>query len=389
MNNPPKIDHREIVSYLRGVSNRKELTQIQKIRQEDPVYELFFDLIDKLKEQVNISEYTRTDKVTPISFSLLEDILMRIMAGDILSTDAQQLIKGLISSPIFYQRLLSKLSPAALDVSIEEFPEVSQIQIKSDDELLKQILFEAKSQKVKTSKAGMPIKNVLHSLIDIWDRLKQLFESPKRFPRYAFAISIAILVFLISLSVYENISKKESFHYYVYDHKVPYEYDMSSLRGTPVNFEDDPDISLFINQFKLGISDYMVRDYKNAINTFEDVMPLAGRINTRLKSKEFLPWMRDFYFYLGLSHLAYSNDKELNKESSAYHIHESIQFLLQADSLVTEFDLPKNDREIYFVGLAFSLGGIIDSAKVYLNRIESKSIFYKDSQKLIRKSSKD
>ena len=111
MNNPPKIDHRKIVSYLRGVSTKKELARIQKIRQEDPVYDCFFDLINKLKEQVSISECTRTDKETPISFSVLEDILMRIMAGDILSTDAQQLIDGLVYSPIFYQRLLIQISP--------------------------------------------------------------------------------------------------------------------------------------------------------------------------------------------------------------------------------------------------------------------------------------
>jgi hypothetical protein len=89
-----------------------------------------------------------------------------------------------------------------------------------------------------------------------------------------------------------------------------------------------------------------------------------------------------------LSHLALSVDPKLTPEDRVKQQQAAIQRLGRAETLVRERRLENSDRETYFLGLAYGLGGRQDSAVAQLEQIESGSRFYKDSVKLIHKWSR-
>lgn len=231
----------------------------------------------------------------------------------------------------------------------------------------------------------------LHSKIDFWEKLGRFFESRKPLPRYAFALSLVLVGMLATLFTYQIVVKNDADNYYVYDDRVPYEYNMSSLRAPSAVFQHDSLFQAFVTQFKLGMSDYMVRDYEGAINALQNLTPTVQTLQVRPDLEKLLPWIRDFYFYLGVSHfaLARSRQIELGEEAKAGHAKQSIRWLALADSLVNANHLVGSDRETYFLGLAYGFGGYKDSAVTQFRRIPPGSRFYNESVNLIHKWSNE
>lgn len=219
----------------------------------------------------------------------------------------------------------------------------------------------------------------------VWERLKIWWEAREPVPCYALALSVLIIGTFASLFTYQVVLKNDVENYYVYDDKVPYEYDVASLRGTSEGLEADDLFRSFVSGFKLGMGDYMIRNYQSAISTFEELEPDAVKLRARPPNKELIPWIRDFYFYNGVSHLALLRSKrpELNQSARSRHAEEAIQSLMQADLLVLSNNLEGSDREAYFLGLAYGFGGKQDSAIVRLQQIQPGSRFYENSDKLI------
>lgn len=239
---------------------------------------------------------------------------------------------------------------------------------------------EETEEPIAYSSAMSPTRN-------IWESLQRWFEAPRLAPKYIFALSGIILSVLAVFIIYEKIIKNDIYAHYVYDDKVPYEYAISSLRSTSEALEADALVRSFISRFKLGISDYMIRNYQGAISTFETLKPEARMLQVRLPNGDILPWIRDFYFYQGVSHLALlrSKRRELDQSARSRHTEEAIQSLMRADSLVRSNNLEGSDREAYFLGLAYGFGGQQDSAIVQLHQIKPGNRFYKDSVELINK----
>ncbi|MCI0690849.1 zf-HC2 domain-containing protein [candidate division KSB1 bacterium] len=233
-------------------------------------------------------------------------------------------------------------------------------------------------------------ETVLRPKIDFWEKLGQFFESWKPLPRYAFALALVLVGMLGTLFTYQIVIKKDADKYYVYDDRVPYEYSMSSLRAPSTDLERDSLFQAFVTQFTLGMSDYMVRDYESAINTFQNLGPAVMALKTQPDNQKIIPWIRDFCFYLGVSHFALlrSRQHDFDKTARVQHANASIRWLALADSLVTAHHLEGSDREAYFLGLAYGFAGQNDAAITQLKKINRASDFYNDSVKLIQRWSK-
>lgn len=217
--------------------------------------------------------------------------------------------------------------------------------------------------------------------------LSKISRPPLR--RYALALSILIAVLAV-FPIYQMAVKNDIDVQYVFDDRVPYDYDLSGLRGSSSALPQDSLFQVFLTQFRLGLADYLIRDYAAAVTTFQNSAPTAQALQTQPDNEKILPWLRDFYFYLGVSHFALARSLRLGlgDEAKAQHANQSIRWLALADSLVTVRHLESSDRESYFLGLAYGFGGRRDLAVAQLRKIESGSQFYEDTGKLIREWSK-
>lgn len=219
----------------------------------------------------------------------------------------------------------------------------------------------------------------------------ELSSKFSRLPLRRYALALCILIAMIAVfPIYQIAIKKDGEVQYAFDDHVPYDYDMSGLRGSSSTLPQDSLFQAFSTQFRLGLADYLVRDYESAIATLQNLAPTAEALQAQPDNEKFLPWLRDFYFYLGVSHFALSRSQQhsLGDEGRAQNTNQSIQWLARADSLVTTRYLEGSDRESYFLGLAYGFGGRKSAAVAQLRKIKAESQFYDDSAQLIRQWSK-
>jgi hypothetical protein len=382
-----KLTHQQMLAYLQGTRDEETQEYIARLREEDPAYQLFFDLVDDLKRQAVFGELPNGSDDLPVTFSAIEDLLMRMLAGNREPADAQRFLQGLRFSPLFYECLIIKLKAATRQMALDDFPEVAQLHVMTDDEIMERIVIKNKGRvEAKTSPVAVFTRRPFEK---IWDTLPRLFGSPQRMLRYA--IIVAIVAAGAGLSWWRFIVPSGRIQYSVHPDRVPYEYDMSSLRGAALaDVEKDSVYFSFVKQFESGIIKYLQRDYVKAIHIWEAQEPAALTLQADSANTSFLPSIRDLYFYFGLSHLTLSANKELTQEIKAQHTNEAIRALSRAQALVLAHHLQRNDndRETYFLGLAYGLASQPDSAVSRLRKIEPGSRFYTDSQKLIKKWSK-
>ena len=178
---------------------------------------------------------------------------------------------------------------------------------------------------------------------------------------------------------------------FVYDDQVPYDYRGSSLRSAADANERNPELQAFIDQFKLAMGDYIARDYFSAIPALADLRPSAIALQSQPLTEESKTWMRDFYFYLGVSHLAASRTGrfDLDVPTRLRYARSAVRHLLEAKSVVDRDTGLSADREVYFLGLAYGFSQDRFSAIAQLKMIGSDSDFFKDSQRLIQEWSNE
>lgn len=219
-------------------------------------------------------------------------------------------------------------------------------------------------------------------LSQVIDHIKTLFEK-----QYVLAYAAVTMIAMIigTYVLVDNFKNKSAFTIN-FDNQVPYAYDTSSFRGGPADFKNDPQLYSYVNQFKMGVSDYLICNYEDAISRFENMKSLALSLQEKSGNQKFIPWLRDLYFYNGLSHLALSTTQQLDLEQDVktQHADVAIQYLEQANLLTQIHTLQGIDREIYFLGLAYGIGKDKNSAVVQLRKIKPETDFYSDAQKLIQ-----
>ena len=379
------LPHEQIAAYVRGEGDHETHAQIQKLAAENGSFQLLLELIDRFKSRARIRKHPAAMPL-PGTFAAMEEMLLRFFAGEAGDDEAQLLINGLVASPQFYQRLLAKLE---LIAPPDQVPEMSHIEVRTDEELLAQIkagaTIEARTER-ETVRRSLPAT--------VWEKWRGWGEAILPSPKYAFAIPLMIAgIFLLYNQIFKSVNIEET---YVFDQQVPHAY-ISGLRGAPQSPEENPIYYSFISNFRLGMSDYVGHNYRQAIQTFKKIEPVAQRLMQELRidrqtDEKLLRELRDYYFYLGLSHLAVARTriKPPDAAEKTQHLQAATQYLARADSLARLHPaVEENDRETYFLGLAYGFGGKLDSARVRLNRINSNSPFYQKSVPLLKAWAKD
>ena len=370
-----QLTHQKIAGYIRGDLKKEDIKQTNDLTNKYANYELFFELIDKLRPQVSIKKEADNKESLNFSFKELEDLLLNFLSGNIGTQDAQRFMDALLFSPVFFRRLLIKINEASPELPKEELTEMPTVDIKSDETVVSEVVRLVKHKDEKeypTSEQN-----------SFWEKMSRFIDLPNRVPAYA------ILVFIFLLGGYFTYHKINEYRFYaqfVYDNEVPYDPD-SGLRSGEEPALTNPQLQSFVRQCEIGIADYLARDYKKAIDVFES---LKGRAES-LQAEPLLPengiFLRDFYFYLGVSHLALFTTRslEIDDQERKQHLDNAESNLLQAQSLVKDHDLEEQDREIYFLGLAYGFADEKRKAVELLQKISGDSQFEVESLKLIQK----
>jgi len=379
------IKHVEIVAYLRGESDMQLKQSIEKIRDENPVYHLLFELIEKAKSVSEINQKTDLTDQPVMSFSEIEQMLERLFSGDFSENNAKQFYNGLLSSPIFYTRLLDRLQFAIPELSREQDPDLAKVEIKSDEDILSEVL--KSPGRVVEAKTKTRVTQSAEKLGHIFEAIKTFIRIPVPSPRVALLVSgISVAIILFALG-YKSIFKNNNYYPYLSENRVPYEYDSSTFRGTDQDMKSarEPLLFAFIRDFKNGVGYYMVQEYESAIYIFENLENSAQILETKEIDPEYTTYFRDLFFYNGLSHLVLSTQKEIEKSDKSKYLNDTIKLLERAVSILIKYNLNGADREAYYLGLAYGLNGQRDLAMNQLGSIKAESQFFSDSQKLLKK----
>lgn len=324
--------------------------------------------------------------------SCLDDELLYQYLDGQLSKRRRRTVEAHLNSCVkCYEEIRALMLVAHAPVSAAEEAELAKMKVLSPEEQVAQIeefvKKESEQAKVKKEYQKKPVLDIPGA--GIWGKAKEFLEWLGQRPRYALAIPVALALIVVAFVV-KDMFRPDGLGKYVYDDQVPYEYDVSGLRSASDELERDRLFRSFVSQFKLGMSNYLTRDYQNAIASFASQKSEAAELQARLPDENVAPWLRDYYFYQGVSHLALLRSKRLDLDQTvrARHAEGAIQSLQQADALARNNNLEGNDREKYFLGLAYGFAGLRDSAAVQLRMIKTGSSFYDDSVKLIQEWSK-
>jgi len=335
------IGHENIRDYILDECSTEQLEKIEKLQNDNPTLTQLITIIDELKQK---SKPDIKDIVgdIPESFSEIESIILEIQSGNSDESFAQNFLRWLAQSPTFFEKLITKLNQVSMMQSETEIPELQEVAIKTDDELLEQAgILTEKSEREKFS-----LFELINNLID---NIKTWFQEK---PKLAYSLSTAVLTFLIIVIAIIPPGKQDPFESYRYADKVPYEYDISSFRGQTDVLKIDPSLESFKNEFKIGISDYIICDYENAIKTWEALKPTADGLENISPNDNSIPWIREYYFYLGISHLALGSNHDFKLSKRKINLNKSIDYLLYSMRIVTKYNLKKIDRENYFIGFS-------------------------------------
>jgi len=231
-----------------------------------------------------------------------------------------------------------------------------------------------KSKSIKTKKS-------VH--LDIF-RLPQIL--PEKLPAFVFA---SVLIIITLLGSYYFINKIDSRleYQFNFDNKLPYDYAQSSMRGESENSGYNVLFNIFNNRYLAGISDYINHDYSSAIASWNKVESIASDLENKTTDRELLLAVRNYYFYLGVSHLAISVSQKNRVSAHVRGTHNAvaIHYLSKADSLSNQYQFKNNDRETYYIGMALGLSGNKEKAFEILRELTTKSIFYEEANELIKR----
>ncbi len=214
----------------------------------------------------------------------------------------------------------------------------------------------------------------------------------RRRPVLGQAIRIAVPVSLVAMiSFIILIHMPTGPTPFTYDHGVPFDYMASSFRSTSATAGENSEFQTFSNQFAAAISDYMLLDYETFVTRTENLQSAARSLEAKPLEKKQLSTLRDYYFYLGVSHFALSRSetRDLTDEQRTAHNINAIKYLKEAQSISKTNSLMKIDRDTYFLGLAYGFGGQKDFGILQFTEIEVESNFFKKSSVLSEKWSSE
>lgn len=368
------ISHSQISGYVQGNLSDATMTELKEKAKKDPVMALFLSIIDGFISKTGKSR-KRPSSVK--SLEAMDALFERTMAGNLESSLALQVLYNLKSSAVFYDRFLLKLNET---IAYQKAPasDLAGIQMQSDDVLIREM-------KEVASLPGTGSGHILSKLIKANEnRLKsgnfmKNLSAISRRPKLAFGFTAVILCAALSVYLLNQKLTRPQPVYYIYADKVPYEYDKTLLRDSLPSNEDQPELHRFIYQFHLAMSEYMIQNYASALSVFKSLELAANELTNKSDSQG---WIRDYYFYYGLSCLSLAEKQGESENEQNSYLQCALANLTKADSLAQEKYLKERERELYFLGLAYYFANQADSSMAKWNQIPQGSRFYNDIQLL-------
>lgn len=189
-----KVLHSKVVGYIKKSLNKQEIEEINQIRQQDPIHDFFFQLIDAFDEKL-IEDPVLFLTNNPINHSLIESILLKFFSNTATSEDLKILLYGILSSDYLYSLILAKLYNLQPALKPVEIPELSKVVIQTDEALLERILSTECVKEIPTKKAAGQ-KPALQAIKDI-------FQSLIWRPAFGLALAIIIVLFFFGKEPYK------------------------------------------------------------------------------------------------------------------------------------------------------------------------------------------
>ena len=394
-----KLPHEKLAGYILGRSDRSAGSEIEKIVEEDPIYELLFNIIDQCLEKTAPADISPSQNT--LNFSEIEDMLWRVVS-DPHPEDAQLLLAQLSFSANFYQRLIEKLSVITPGLNTEDFPEMAAeygIEVKTDDALLSSILGD-----------GQPADPIVEHSIeipqDILDDGETGHQTPANllalFARYSMALA-AVLV--VGIGIYK-LWPSEPGYIGIWENTPPFAFSSeSSFMLMPAgdqlrSAEQTPQeiVKQLTGQMQVANVYYEDCDYKASVESLRIIQKNAQTLLIRVQNPlstfpadqtEFVKQARlllqDYYFFNGVSQLAYStqDDNAIGNADRAEYQKRAVTLLDKAREIAVVFNIETDDRETYFSGLAHKFSGQHHKAIQAFRSVGMESSFKKQADKEI------
>lgn len=378
MKNKTILAHKEFVSLITSPDEIETSERIRNLREQDAPLNSLFEIIEEMKFQVQIEPEMKPEIFSFKNFDEIEDLLIRVFAGAYQSNEAQNFMDGIIFSPLFFQRVLLKLRQLALITTSEDLPEMANVQVKSNQEILERFILTdiTKHEELAPSRqAGNRSESFL-------ERLRNLIFPPNALPKYALAFATVILLGIMIPNITGNLSRQNLLD----DYLISVNYESSALRAGSPQISGSAELQNFVNNFELAMGDFLTSDYAVASKSFKSLESTATRLRSSSLDKNVLSIIRNYYFYYGYSHLALAKPAliDFNEGNEKQHLQDATRLFQNAKSIGDRHNLDNLQRENYFIALAAGLSGNKESAIQMLQKIPKASEYSSDAERLIR-----
>jgi hypothetical protein len=381
----PEPSHGQVTDYLTGKASGRDKAVIEWFQKNDRVWALFIKTMDGLRLRAAMSGRMpeRTDAPSIPGRREIESLFENLCAGTLGRVQARRIVSALLSSPVFFGRWMHLLSEVEPENVLSPIQGMASVRMQNDG-----VLF-AGLKSLKTGRK-IPFHRRMADRLAGWTgipgRAAELITGLSRSAKWAAAFSAVIVVASIAFYLRHSVPSGGIANTYVYDDRVPLEYDAEAYRGGPAAGSHSPEFEAWTSSIELGISNYLLCDYKSAIMNFEK----AGRRRPGHPggpvSMEAEGWERDLFLYQGLSHLALWRTRleRMDENLRSIHADRSLRLLAAADSVARSYGLKTDGREAYFIGLVYSLSHRRREAAGWMEKIRPDSPYYRKAALLLK-----
>jgi hypothetical protein len=322
------ISYEEIYQFL---TNKDQITKINELAKNNPGYGIFLTVQKLSSPLINFNNEVE------FTFSEAEKYLEDYFAGTMSVDDATRLANAIIASKTNFIKLLHKINENTIAV-----------------------------HKAGQSTLTPPVPNqeIRNKILSVSSYNKKLFNIRKLSYGLLASAAILLILFFIPLNFNEELSDL-----YNYDGSPPLTYTESTFRNSDMeNLDDNPAYRKFDTKFKLGISEYLVRNYAAALEEWKGLDAELLLLQNEANHKSH--YVDKYYLYKALSMIAMSLSDKYNLDKN--HKEQLLQeTLLIFKKLQTDSDAGK-----FYYALTLALTANFSEAQKVLTTIESTSGFY-------------
>lgn len=389
-----KIQHADLVAYLRGSSNAAMDSKIRKIQEEDPAYNALFELIEDIRQQTPPDMY-RPPVIDKLSFEELENMLEKLLAGNSSQQEQQLFFDHLLSSASFYQRLMLKLTQMTPAMAIEEMPEFAGefVRLRSSEELLQAAGI------LDRQEPPVPVKKWSERIGEFFEKLGDLLPTVK--PVYGGLATAVLAVLVIFVGV--NITRVPFDQYW----ETPVFVESGSQFRSQTRSSGGSEIQSAYHNLRLIFNvvegSYRKGEYAEVIQKmaspgglqyvqrleeWEAAIEPGKTVVDSIDVPEARQLVQNYYFYLGTSQLGIFRNKKkaLFEQADPLFVTEAIRSLSKARALAETYTINTQDRESYYLGLAYAIQDKeVEPARQALAKVQPGSIYYPKAQELLGK----